>query len=117
MITPNDLATLDEIGEAIIGARLAGNKELASMHCIKAFPTGLQKPRLDNTRILRETFDVDVCSSGNTLVSEAVLLSIHFEATLIEQHFIVPREEGAESKFSLKKEELTADSKTFDCGV
>ena len=107
MIISTGMATLEEIGEAVDTARAAGNKELTLMHCISAYPTELEETRLDNIRILRETFGVDVGFSDHTLGSEAALLSIHFRATIIEKHFILSREDGGvDSKFSLNKEEL-----------
>ena len=101
------MANLEEIGKAVDSARAAGNKELTLMHGISAYPTELEETRLDNIRILRETFGVDVGFSDHTLGSEASLLSIHFGATMIEKHFILSREDGGvDSKFSLNKEEL-----------
>ena len=107
MIISTGMATLEEIGEAVDTARAAGNKELTLMHCISAYPTELEETRLDNIRILREAFGVDVGFSDHTLGSEAALLSIHFEATMIEKHFILSRDDGGvDSKFSLNREEL-----------
>ena len=108
MIISTGMASLEEIREAVDIARAAGNKELTLMHCISAYPTELEETRLDNIRILRETFGVDVGFSDHTLGSEAALLAIQFGATTIEKHFILSREdEGVDSKFSLNKEELT----------
>ena len=108
MIISTGMATLEEIGETIETAKAAGNRELTLMHCISAYPTELEETRLDNIRILRETFGVDVGFSDHTLGSEAALLSIHFGATMIEKHFILSREDGGvDSKFSLNKEELS----------
>ena len=107
MIISTGMATLEEIGEAVDAARAEGNKELTLMHCISAYPTELEETRLDNIRILRETFGVEVGFSDHTLGSEAALLSIQFGATMIEKHFILSREDGGvNSKFSLNKEEL-----------
>ena len=112
------MATLEEIGEAVDIARAAGNKELNLIHYISAYPTDLEETRLDNIRILRETFGVDVGFSDHTLVSEAALLSIHFGATVIEKHFILSREEGGvASKFSLNKEELAELTRKLSSGA
>ena len=108
MIISTGMATLEEIGEAVETARTAGNRELTLMHCISAYPTELEDTRLDNIRILRETFGVDVGFSDHTLGSEAALLSIHFGATMIEKHFTLSREDkSVDSKFSLNPEELS----------
>ena len=108
MIISTGMATLEEIGETVETAKAAGNKELTLMHCISAYPTELEETRLDNIRILRETFGVAVGFSDHTLGSEAALLSIHFGATMIEKHFILSREDGGvDSKFSLNTEELS----------
>ena len=78
------------------------------MHCISAYPAELEEARLDNIRILRETFGVHVGYSDYDWGSEAELFSIHFGATMTEKHFILSREVGGvDSKFSLNKEELT----------
>ena len=107
MIISTGMATIEEIGEAVDSARAAGNKELTLLHCISAYPTELEETRLDNIRILRETFGVDVGFSDHTLGSEAALLSINFGAAMIEKHFILSREDGGvDSKFSLNAEEL-----------
>lgn len=107
MIISTGMATLEEIGDSVETAKAAGNKELTLMHCISAYPTELEETRLDNIRILKETFGVDVGFSDHTLGSEAALLSIHFGATIIEKHFILSREDGGvDSQFSLNKEEL-----------
>ena len=107
MIISTGMATLEEIGEAVDTAKAAGNEELTLMHCVSAYPTELEETRLDNIRILRENFGVDVGFSDHTLGSEAAFLSIQFGATMIEKHFILSREDGGvDSKFSLNKEEL-----------
>ena len=107
MIISTGMATLEEIREAVDTAREAGNEDITLMHCISAYPTELEETRLDNIRILREIFGLDVGFSDHTLGGEAALLSINFGATVIEKHFILSREDGGvDSQFSLNKAEL-----------
>ena len=108
MIISTGMASLDEIGEAVEAAKKAGASDITLMHCISAYPTPLEETRLDNIRILREEFGLDVGFSDHTQGTEAALIASMLGATVIEKHFTISRADGGvDSKFSLEPKELS----------
>lgn len=117
MIISTGMASLGEIGEAVEAAQKGGATDITLMHCISAYPTPLDQTRLDNIRILREEFGLDVGFSDHTQGTEAALLASMVGATIIEKHFTMSREaEGVDSKFSLEPKELSNLVETINKG-
>ena len=78
------------------------------MHCISAYPNPWEEARLDNMRILREEFGLDVGFSDHTQGTEAALIASMLGATAIEKHFTLSRADGGvDSVFSLEPHELS----------
>jgi pseudaminic acid synthase len=102
------MASQDEIANAIETSYSAGNKDIALLHCISAYPTDIEDANLLSIQYLREKFAVQVGLSDHTLGNQASVIATSLGATIIEKHFTLDRNDGGvDSKFSLEPDEMS----------
>ena len=107
MIMSTGMANLNEIEEAITTARENGCNELVVLHCISAYPAPYEQANLATIPDLANRFDVISGLSDHTLGTVVSVASIVLGSSLIENHFILDRnDKGADSAFSIEPHEL-----------
>jgi N-acetylneuraminate synthase len=109
MIISTGTATLGEIEDAVVAARLGGCNELTLMLCTSSYPAKPIDTHLARIRTLQEMFDVEVGLSDHTMGINVAIGAIALGATLIEKHVTLDRNDGGvDSAFSLEPHELAA---------
>lgn len=109
MIISTGLADLNEIGEVMAAARLAGGRDLALLHCVSGYPTEPADANLRTISHLGETFDAVPGLSDHTMGIAVSVAAVALGACMIEKHFTLRREDGGpDAAFSLEPDELAA---------
>jgi pseudaminic acid synthase len=112
IIVSTGMASYDEIANAIETAYSVGNRRIALLHCVSAYPTDIADANLLSIVHLREKFGVQVGLSDHTLGSQAGVMATSLGATIIEKHFTLDRNDGGvDSEFSLEPDEMSILSK------
>jgi N-acetylneuraminate synthase len=107
LVMSTGMASLDEIGEAVLTARQAGAVDLALLVCSSSYPSPPSAIRLARIRDLAERFDVVTGLSDHTLGIEVAVAAVALGASLVEKHFCLSRNDpGPDSAFSLEPAEL-----------
>lgn len=110
IIISTGLSELYEIDRAVKTIELAGNKQIAILHCVSTYPPVDSDVNLNNMKTLMETYpDYCVGFSDHTIGIEIPLASVAMGACIIEKHFTLDKEmEGWDHKVSATKDELSA---------
>ena len=102
------MASQDEIANAIETSYSAGNKSIALLHCVSAYPTDIEDANLLSIQYLREKFGVQVGLSDHTFGNQASVIATSLGASIIEKHFTIDRNDGGvDSEFSLEPNEMS----------
>lgn len=108
MIISTGMASHVEISNAIEAAYSVGNKKIALMHCVSAYPTKINEANLSSITYLKKKFNVQVGLSDHTLGTLASVVATALGATIIEKHFTLDRGDGGvDSNFSLEPYEMS----------
>lgn len=103
------MASVDEIGEALEVAKLAGCKDILIFHCISSYPAPIEQANLRAIKTLSNRFKVEVGLSDHTIGNTVALASVAMGAVAIEKHFTLDRnDKGPDSEFSIEPDELAA---------
>lgn len=107
MIMSTGMATVAEIGEAVMAARRAGAKDLIILKCTSTYPAEPINTNLATIPAMRETFGCEVGLSDHTMGTGVAVASVALGAPLIEKHFTLARADGGvDSAFSLEPHEF-----------
>lgn len=108
IIFSTGMASMQEISDAIETAYNAGNKKIALLHCVSAYPAEISDANLRSITYLKDKFNVEVGLSDHTKGTLASIVATSFGATIIEKHFTLDREDGGvDSMFSLEPDEMS----------
>ena len=100
-------ATLGEIAEAVETVRNNGNRQLALLHCVSAYPAPPEDMNLRTISHLAETFGVVAGLSDHTLGTAVSVAGASVGAAIIEKHFTFRRADGGpDAAFSLEPDEF-----------
>jgi len=109
MIISTGMADLNEIGEVMAAARLAGARDLALLHCVSGYPTAPADANLRTLAHLAETFEAVPGLSDHTMGIAVSVAAVALGASIIEKHFTLKRSDGGpDAAFSLEPDELAA---------
>jgi sialic acid synthase SpsE len=89
LILSTGLATLAETAHAVAVARLAGNRQLALLHCVSAYPVPEGSENLSAIATLAETFGVPVGLSDHASDARSVAVAVTLGASLYERHLML----------------------------
>ena len=108
MILSTGMASIAEIGNAIDTAYSQGNKNIALLHCVSAYPAELSEANLMSIKYLKKQFDVEVGLSDHSNGILASVIAVSLGANIIEKHFTLDRGDGGvDSEFSLEPHEMS----------
>lgn len=81
-------STMEEIQEAVMTIRRAGNDQIVVMHCILCYPTKAEDANLNFILTLKKSFkELVIGISDHTLGLMAPNIAVAYGATVIEKHF------------------------------
>ena len=107
LILSTGMSTLKEVKQAVQEIFKTGNRQLALLHCVTAYPAVLEQSNLRAMLTLRKTFGLPVGYSDHTLGIDATLAAVALGAQIIEKHFTLDKKlPGPDHKASLEPKEL-----------
>ncbi len=86
------MATAEEIREALNTARAAGNKQIALLKCVSAYPAPPEAMNLNTIPAMIETFGVPVGLSDHSLNTPVPSSAVALGACIVEKHLTLSRE-------------------------
>jgi N-acetylneuraminate synthase len=109
LIMSAGMATVEEIEEALKGAREAGAMEIALLKCTSAYPAPAEEMNLRTIPEMARRFEVPVGLSDHTMGIAAPVAAVALGACIIEKHLTLSRSTpGPDSTFSLEPHEFEA---------
>ena len=107
MVISAGMAYEQEIGDAVVVIKKAGNKNITVLHCVSSYPAKAEEVNLRKIPAIRDKFDVKVGFSDHTIGSVAAVGAVCFGAVTIEKHFTLSHNlPGPDHWFSMEPEEL-----------
>jgi N-acetylneuraminate synthase len=107
VIMSTGMATLAEIGDAVLAARAAGCEQLMLLKCTSTYPATPQNTHILTIPHLRQAFGCEVGLSDHTMGCGVSVASVALGATFIEKHFTLARADGGvDSAFSMEPAEF-----------
>ncbi len=120
VVLSTGMASLADIEAAVQTCFQAGNRELALLRCVSAYPADPRTMDLNSIEVLRG-FGVVFGLSDHTRDNVAALASVALGAKFIEKHFIVDKSWGGpDAFFSLEPDEfkrLVQDVRTCEAAL
>lgn len=109
LIMSTGMATIAEIGDAVLAARHAGAEDIILLKCTSTYPAEPVNTNLATIPAMRQTFGCEVGLSDHTMGTGVSVASIALGAPLIEKHFTLARADGGvDSAFSMEPAEFHA---------
>jgi len=109
LILSTGMATVEEIEEAIAAARNGGARQLALLRCTSAYTAPPDEMNLRSIPDMMQRFGLPVGLSDHTPGIAVSVAAVSLEASLIEKHLTISRQEGGpDSAFSLEPQEFKA---------
>lgn len=107
VIISTGIATLSDIEEALNACKRMGNKQIALLKCVSAYPTPLEDVNLRTIPNLADTFKTVVGLSDHSLGISVPIASVALGACIIEKHLTLDRKLGGpDAAFSLEPDEF-----------
>lgn len=107
MIMSTGMATVSEIGDAIVAARRAGAQDIIVLKCTSTYPATPENTNLATIPVMRATFDCPIGLSDHTMGCGVSVAAVALGAPLIEKHFTLSRDDGGvDSAFSMEPGEF-----------
>ncbi|MBD65322.1 MAG: pseudaminic acid synthase [Halobacteriovoraceae bacterium] len=107
LIMSTGMANFEEISESVEVIKNSGNKSIALLHCVSAYPALASNYNLKTLIDLKSKFGVLTGLSDHTLGIATSVASVALGACIIEKHFTHDRnDKGPDSEFSLEPDEL-----------
>lgn len=109
LIISTGMATVEEIDEAVLGARQAGATQIALLKCTTSYPAPPDEMNLRAIPEMARRFEVPVGLSDHTMGITAPVAAVALGACIIEKHLTLSRSNsGPDSAFSLEPHEFKA---------
>jgi N-acetylneuraminate synthase/N,N'-diacetyllegionaminate synthase len=107
VILSTGMATIHEVDAAVEALEAAGNRSLALLHCVSAYPTPPGEANVRAIPTLRERYGREVGFSDHTTGIAAPLAAVALGATIIEKHLTLDRAmDGPDHAASMEPAEL-----------
>ncbi len=109
LLISTGMASLGEVEAAVGAVEAAGNKAMALLHCVSAYPADPASVNLRAMGTLAKAFGLPVGYSDHTLGIEVALAAVALGACVIEKHFTLDRRlPGPDHAASAEPHELAA---------
>jgi pseudaminic acid synthase len=109
LIMSTGMASVEEIEEALRGARGEGATQIALLKCTSAYPAPAEEMNLRTIPEMARRFAVPVGLSDHTMGIAAPVAAVALGACIIEKHLTLSRAiPGPDSEFSLEPHEFKA---------
>lgn len=109
IIMSTGMASLDEVGDALLVLKRNGAGEITLLHCTTQYPTPYESVNLRAMLTLKEKFGCKVGYSDHTKGIEVPIAAVAMGAEVIEKHFTLDRNmPGPDHQASLEPDELKA---------
>jgi sialic acid synthase SpsE len=95
MVMSTGMATTADIAYAVGRAYAAGNRTLALLHCVSAYPVPQGQEQLRSIAALADMFGVPVGLSDHGADTFAVPLAVSLGASLYERHIVLSHGDGS----------------------
>ncbi len=107
MIISTGLANMEEIEDAYLACREAGNEQVAFLQCASMYPAPASIMNLRSMETIRRAFGVPVGLSDHTRGIHIGVAAAAMGASIIEKHFTLDRTmEGPDHPFAIEPDEL-----------
>ena len=107
MIISTGLANMEEIEDAFLACREAGNEQIAFLQCASMYPAPASIMNLRSMETIRRAFGVPVGLSDHTRGIHISVAAAAMGASIIEKHFTLDRTmEGPDHPFAIEPHEL-----------
>lgn len=107
MIISTGLANMEEIEDAFLACREAGNDQVAFLQCASMYPAPPSIMNLRSMETIRRAFGVPTGLSDHTLGIHISVAAAAMGASIIEKHFTLDRTmEGPDHPFAIEPDEL-----------
>jgi N,N'-diacetyllegionaminate synthase len=107
LIISTGMATIEEVEQAVLAVRIAGNESFALLHCVSAYPADPHDVNLRAMATMAAAFGVPVGYSDHTQGLTVALAAVALGACIIEKHFTLDRTlPGPDHRASLEPGEL-----------
>lgn len=107
IIMSTGMGTPEEIGEAVNAVYSTGNRRLALMKCVSAYPAKSEEMNLRTISDLKRRFDIPVGLSDHSMGSFGASTAVAMGANIIEKHFCISRAvKNPDSTFSMEPDEF-----------
>ena len=107
MILSTGMSSLAEIDAAVACARAHGNRALALLHCVSAYPTPHDEQRLGALPVLATRYGVPIGLSDHSTFPLAAAVAVALGASVYERHLILAAGDDAiDAPVSSTPEEL-----------
>lgn len=109
VIMSTGMATLDEVGDALLVLKRNGAGEITLLHCTTQYPAPYESVNLRAMLALKDKFGCKVGYSDHTKGIEVPIAAVAMGAEVIEKHFTLDRNmPGPDHQASLEPDELKA---------
>lgn len=107
MIISTGLATMEEIEDAYLTCRKAGNEQIVFLQCASVYPAPPHIMNLNTMETIRRAFGVPAGLSDHTLGIHIPLAAVAMGASVIEKHYTLDRKmDGPDHPFAIEPHEL-----------
>jgi len=107
MILSTGLATMEEIEDAYLACREAGNEQVVFLQCASVYPAPAHIINLQAMETISRAFSVPSGLSDHTEGIHVSLAAVAMGASVIEKHFTLDRTmEGPDHPFAIEPDEL-----------
>lgn len=107
MIISTGLANMEEIEDAFLVCREAGNEQIVFLQCASMYPSPPSIMNLRSMETIRRAFGVPVGLSDHTSGIHVSVAAVAMGASVIEKHFTLDRTmEGPDHPFAIEPNEL-----------
>lgn len=107
LVISTGMSYLGEVDRAVEISKMAGNEQIALLHCVSSYPSAPEQANLRSICTMKESFHLPIGFSDHTIGHVVPLAAVAMGACIIEKHFTLSRGlPGPDHKLSMIPEEF-----------